>query len=60
MEGYGLAIAAEAAGLPFAELRTVSNPIGPRDRGSWRLAAALAALTNAAALIRIHDGGKLA
>jgi futalosine hydrolase len=60
MEGYGVAIAASAAGLPFAELRTVSNPIGPRDRGSWRLAAALAALTNAAALIRIHDGGKLA
>jgi futalosine hydrolase len=60
MEGYGVAIAAAAAGLPFAELRTVSNPIGPRDRGSWRLAAALAALTNAAALIRIHDGGKLA
>jgi futalosine hydrolase len=60
MEGYGVAIAAAAAGLPFAELRTISNPIGPRDRGSWRVAAALAALTNAAALIRSRDGGRLA
>ena len=60
MEGYGVAIAAAAAGVPFAELRTISNPIGPRDRGSWRVAAALAALTNAAALIRSRDGGELA
>jgi futalosine hydrolase len=59
MEGYGVAVAAAAAGLPFAELRTISNPIGPRDRGSWRVAPALAALTNAAALIRSRDGGKL-
>ncbi|WP_229403602.1 futalosine hydrolase [Micromonospora okii] len=49
MEGYGVAVAAAQAGLPFAELRTVSNPIGPRDRGAWRLREALAALTTAAA-----------
>lgn len=49
MEGYGVACAALAAGLPFAELRTISNPIGPRDRASWRLGEALAALTAAAA-----------
>jgi futalosine hydrolase len=60
MEGYGVAIAAASAGVPFAELRTISNPIGPRDRGSWRVAAALAALTNAAALIRSRDAGELA
>ncbi|MGC4804724.1 futalosine hydrolase [Micromonospora sp. DT233] len=51
MEGYGVAIAAAHAGLPFAELRTVSNPIGPRDRGTWRLPEAFAALTTAAAAL---------
>jgi futalosine hydrolase len=45
MEGYGVATAARAAGLPFLELRTISNLIGPRDRSSWRLPDALAALT---------------
>jgi futalosine hydrolase len=51
MEGYGVACAATGAGLPFAELRTVSNPIGPRDRAAWRIADALAALTAAARVI---------
>ncbi len=45
MEGYGVAVAAAQAGVPFAELRTVSNPIGPRDRDAWRMREALAALT---------------
>jgi futalosine hydrolase len=45
MEGYGVAIA--AAGLPFAELRTISNPVGPRDRAAWRLRDAFAALSTA-------------
>ncbi|HEU5109157.1 MAG TPA: futalosine hydrolase, partial [Micromonosporaceae bacterium] len=48
MEGFGVACAAAGAGLPFAELRTVSNPIGPRDRAGWRIPDALAALTAAA------------
>jgi futalosine hydrolase len=48
MEGFGVACAAAAAGIPFAELRTVSNVIGPRDRSAWRLADAFAALTAAA------------
>ncbi|GIE89370.1 futalosine hydrolase [Actinoplanes regularis] len=48
MEGYGVAIAAAGAAVPFAELRTISNPIGPRDRGAWRLADAFAALRAAA------------
>ncbi|MCW3814544.1 futalosine hydrolase [Micromonospora sp. DR5-3] len=52
MEGYGVAVAAAQAGLPFAELRTVSNPIGPRDRGAWRMREAFAALTAAAAALR--------
>ena len=49
MEGFG---AATAAGrLPFLELRTISNPVGPRDRAAWRLPAALTALTTAAAAL---------
>ncbi len=48
MEGFGVATAAAGAGVPFAELRTVSNPVGPRDRGAWRIGDALAALTTAA------------
>ncbi|MEU8115545.1 futalosine hydrolase [Micromonospora sp. NPDC048947] len=52
MEGYGVAVAAAQAGVPFAELRTISNPIGPRDRDAWRLREALAALTAAAPALR--------
>ncbi|WP_229071888.1 futalosine hydrolase [Actinoplanes sp. DH11] len=48
MEGYGVATAATDAGIPFAELRTISNPVGPRDRAAWRMAEAFAALTTAA------------
>jgi futalosine hydrolase len=49
MEGYGVAIAASRANLPFLELRAISNPVGPRDRDAWRLQEAFDALTAAAA-----------
>ncbi|GIM72998.1 hypothetical protein Aau02nite_53770 [Amorphoplanes auranticolor] len=49
MEGYGVACAAQLAGVPFAEIRTISNPIGPRDRAAWRLPEAFSALTEAVA-----------
>ncbi|MEH0937872.1 futalosine hydrolase [Micromonospora psammae] len=52
MEGYGVAVAAAQAAVPFVELRTVSNPIGPRDRGSWRMREAFTALTEAARTLR--------
>jgi futalosine hydrolase len=48
MEGYGVACAAAGAGVAFAELRAISNRVGPRDRSGWRIDAALAALTGAA------------
>lgn len=51
MEGYGAGCAAAQAGIPFAELRTISNPVGPRDRASWRLGEALSALAEAAACL---------
>lgn len=48
MEGYGVAYAAAVTGAAFAELRTISNVVGPRDRSAWRIREALAALTAAA------------
>lgn len=51
MEGFGVATAADRAGVGFAELRTVSNVVGPRDRSAWRIPQALAALTSAATVL---------
>jgi futalosine hydrolase len=47
MEGVGVYLAASRAGVPFAEVRTIANRVGPRDRASWRIGDALAALTEA-------------
>lgn len=47
MEGYGVATAAALFDVPFAEVRAISNPVGPRDRPSWRIPEALAALSAA-------------
>jgi futalosine hydrolase len=47
MEGFGVASAAKAFGIPALELRTISNPVGPRDRAAWRIGDALAALESA-------------
>lgn len=47
MEGFGVAEAAAAHGVPALELRAISNPVGPRDRAAWRIGDALAALTEA-------------
>ncbi|MEU8762228.1 futalosine hydrolase [Streptomyces sp. NPDC048659] len=57
MEGFGVAEAAAAHGLPVAELRSVSNAVGPRDRAAWRIGEALGALRDAFALL---DRGVLA
>nr|WP_203731335.1 futalosine hydrolase [Streptomyces sp. SID12501] len=47
MEGFGVAEAAAAHGVPVLEIRAVSNPVGPRDRAAWRIGDALTALTEA-------------
>ncbi|MFF9567519.1 futalosine hydrolase [Streptomyces sp. NPDC014685] len=47
MEGFGVAEAAEMAGVPVLEIRAVSNAVGPRDRDAWRIGDALTALTDA-------------
>lgn len=54
MEGYGVACAAAGAGVAFAELRTVSNLVGPRDRSAWRIGEALAALTASVAALPVR------
>jgi futalosine hydrolase len=51
MEGFGVATAAALHGVPFAEVRAISNAVGPRDRASWRIPEALTALGQAFATI---------
>ncbi|MGA5220296.1 futalosine hydrolase [Streptomyces cinereoruber] len=51
MEGFGVAEAAAAYGVPVVELRTVSNAVGPRDRAAWRIGDALDALRHAVRLL---------
>ena len=45
--GAGVAAAAARHGVAVAEIRAISNAVGPRDRSSWRIDAALAALARA-------------
>ncbi|MEU8616480.1 futalosine hydrolase [Streptomyces sp. NPDC048623] len=47
MEGFGVAEAAAAYGVPVVEVRAVSNAVGPRDRAAWRIGEALGALRGA-------------
>ncbi|KAK1181170.1 futalosine hydrolase [Streptomyces sp. NBS 14/10] len=47
MEGFGVAEAAAAHGVPVLELRAISNAVGPRDRAAWRIGEALDALAGA-------------
>ncbi|MFD7441489.1 futalosine hydrolase [Streptomyces sp. NPDC059909] len=51
MEGFGVAEAAAAHGVPVVEIRAVSNAVGPRDRDAWRIGEALAALRRAFELL---------
>ena len=44
MEGFPLALGAAMAGIPFVELRAVSNAAGLRPPRGWDMPAALAAL----------------
>lgn len=44
MEGFALALACLTRGVPFLEVRTVSNEVGERDRARWMLREALTGL----------------
>jgi futalosine hydrolase len=49
MEGFGVLRAAQLAGVPALELRSISNAVADADRGRWRIDDALAALDEALA-----------
>ncbi|MFJ2937595.1 futalosine hydrolase [Streptomyces sp. NPDC087219] len=51
MEGFGVAEAAGAYGVPVVEIRAVSNAVGPRDRAAWRIGEALHALRHTSELL---------
>ena len=51
MEGAGVAAAATHHGVAFAEIRAVSNVVGPRDRDAWDIDTALTALGRAVATV---------
>jgi len=51
MEGFGVAEAAAAHGIPVLEMRTVSNAVGPRERDAWRIPEALTALGGSCAAL---------
>ncbi len=52
MEGYGVAAAGAALGVPALEIRAISNRVGPRDRSAWRIGDALASLEAAFATLQ--------
>jgi futalosine hydrolase len=51
MEGAGVAAAAALHGLPFGEIRAVSNLVGPRERDAWQIPLALTSLGRAVAAV---------
>lgn len=52
MEGFGVAVAARDAGLAVMEIRAISNPVGPRDRATWKIKEALDTLELASRSLR--------
>lgn len=52
MEGYGVALAAQAYGVPILEIRAISNRVGPRDRSAWKMKEALEVLERAFRALR--------
>ena len=59
MEGFSLGLAAAMAGLPFLELRAVSNQVGRRPPGDWDLPGALCALARAVAALLKGDPSRV-
>ncbi|WP_249777669.1 futalosine hydrolase [Paenalkalicoccus suaedae] len=52
MEGAGVATAASLFDVDFLEIRTISNMVGPRDKGAWRLDHALQSLKKVAEVMK--------
>lgn len=57
MEGAGVAAAAAAHDVGFAEIRAISNTVGPRRRDEWDIPAALDALGHAMAAVAAQGWG---
>ena len=55
MEGAGVQAAAALHHVAFAEVRTISNEVGPRDRDAWQLGPALGALGEAIAALTLSS-----
>ncbi len=51
MEGAGFMCACLLSGVPFAQVRAVSNMVARRDRASWRMVEAIDALARTASRI---------
>jgi futalosine hydrolase len=51
MEGAGVAAAAVRRGVPFGEIRAISNRVGPRNRDTWQIPLALETLGKAVAAV---------
>ncbi|WP_280771402.1 futalosine hydrolase [Salipaludibacillus daqingensis] len=52
MEGFGVCTAAQIHNIPCYEIRTISNPVGPRDRDSWKISEALISLTGVSTILK--------
>ncbi|NBI28199.1 futalosine hydrolase [Chengkuizengella marina] len=52
MEGFGVATAAHELNIPFLEIRSISNPVGPRDREAWRMKEAFEGLTKTSTILQ--------
>ena len=59
MEGFGVAMAAQELGIPFLEVRSISNRVGPRRRDEWKFQEAFAGLSEAFVRISQVDFAKL-
>jgi futalosine hydrolase len=55
MEGFGAALACARLGLPFAEVRGVSNVAGVRDKAAWDVPSAIRA-SSSAVRAALRDG----
>ena len=55
MEGAAVAAVCRRFGVPFVELRVISNKTGDRDRGAWDLEGSTAALAKALTEIVLAD-----
>lgn len=58
MEGFGVALACALYDTPLAIVRGISNLVGARDPGSWKIPAALAAARRAVLEVLDCDWGR--